>query len=91
MAEGCTVAAYNLATGEKIWETELKAVPGAGSFGLYGNRVNMKLERGAVCVAGQESCGDYVEVLRRTTGERLAYRVFSEGYGGNRRTIPPKE
>ena len=85
---GCTVLAYDLTTGKKRWETELKAV-GRVSHRGYWNRVNLHVGRwdqvdsegeGNVEVVGRESYGDYIEVLDRRTGTLLAHKVYRQGF-----------
>ncbi|HEX8340484.1 MAG TPA: hypothetical protein VF624_06205 [Tepidisphaeraceae bacterium] len=84
--QGCTVTAYDLDSGEKLWETKLNAIPPASHSG-YSNYVTMGLGRlggteeegeGVVSITGRESYGDYIEILDRTTGKVLAHRVYPQ-------------
>jgi hypothetical protein len=86
---GCTVAAYDLTTGKKLWETKLNAV-GTPMHSAYSNRVTMGLSslhdldkegEGIVSITGRESFGDYVEVLDRGSGAILAHKVYRQGFG----------
>jgi hypothetical protein len=74
---GCVLAAYDLATGKRLWSTELKAV-GSFDHSLHVNRINMRVFRGddVVWIAGSESSGNYVEIVDARTGRILAHRVF---------------
>jgi glucose dehydrogenase len=86
--QGCTVFAYDLTTGKKMWETKLNAVPKVGHT-AYRNQVTMELSsfaelgkegEGAIKIVGRESFGDYVEVLDRATGKVLAHKVYRQGF-----------
>ena len=86
---GCTVAAYDLTTGKKLWETKLNAV-GTPLHSAYFNRVTMGLSslpeldkegEGIVSITGRESFGDYVEILDRNSGKVLAHKVYRRGFG----------
>jgi hypothetical protein len=72
---GGWIVAYDLITGETLWQTRLRAVNLAIHSG-YSNEVNLRLLDGVVHVLGHEGAGDYQEILDRKTGERLAYRAF---------------
>lgn len=72
---GGWIVAYDLITGERLWQTRLKAV-NLGMHSAYRNQVNLRLREDVVHVLGHEGDGDYEEILDRKTGERLAYRVF---------------
>ncbi len=91
---GCTVIAYNLNTGEKLWETALHhAQPGGATS--YANFVKLRMSnageiRGgiagdAIIVSGSESFCDYTEVLDSHTGESLALKNYRVGFGGPER------
>jgi hypothetical protein len=91
-SSGCTVAAYDLTAGKKLWQTKLNAVD-LTAHSAYSNRVTMALSgghgpdeegEGAVLITGQESFGDYVEVLDRASGAVLAHRVYRQGFGRGR-------
>jgi hypothetical protein len=86
---GCTVAAYDLTTGKKLWETKLRAV-GDIDHSKYSNRVTMGLSsspdldkdgEGIVSITGRESLGDYIEILDRASGKVLAHKVYRKGFG----------
>lgn len=86
---GCTVTAYDLTNGEKIWERKLKAV-GEPSHSAYRNEVTMALRslagvdqkgEGSVAITGRESYGDDVEILDQKTGTLLAHKIYRQGFG----------
>jgi len=88
-SSGSTVAAYDLTTGKRLWETKLNAV-GNPSHSAYGNKVTMGLSslhdldkegEGIVSITGRESFGDYIEILDRSTGKVLAHKVYRQGFG----------
>jgi hypothetical protein len=78
---GCVVAAYDLDNCKEIWRTKLD---GLGTIGheQYRNRVTIDLSDnnrngdGVVSITGNETYGDYVEVLDQKTGRQLAHRVY---------------
>lgn len=88
-SSGCKVAAYDLTSGERMWETELSHEQPAG-HSAYGNNVLIRMSRNkevsdeaegsAVIVTGRESYCDYVEVLDAKTGEMLALKNYRVGF-----------
>jgi hypothetical protein len=85
---GCTVTAYDLSTGKKLWETRLDAV-GCPSHFAYMNQVTMdwsglpeldKEGEGSIKITGRESFGDYIEILDRNTGKVLAHKIYRTGF-----------
>jgi hypothetical protein len=86
---GCTVAAYDLTTGKKLWETKLNAM-GYPGHSAYRNEVTIgvgkvegidKAGEGSVSVYGHETFGDYIEVLDQKTGTLLAHKIYRKGFG----------
>jgi hypothetical protein len=82
ISSGCTVVAYNLATGKKAWAKELEGI-GPIDHSKYRNYVAMSVERHpkikdafALVVTGWEAQGAYVEVIDLMTGEQLANKKF---------------
>jgi hypothetical protein len=82
IATGCTVVAYNLATGKKAWAKELEGIGPVG-HSKYRNYVAMGVERHpkvkdafALVITGWEAHGAYVEVIDLLTGEKLANKKF---------------
>jgi hypothetical protein len=77
---GCTIAAYDLNDGSLRWKTELKGVNEELAHLGYVNKVTMGLSSRFVSITGQESYGDYVEILDRKTGALRAHKVYRKGY-----------
>lgn len=86
---GCNVSAYDLDSGERIWETTL-AHEKPGGHSAYRNLVLIRMSRknevideaegSSVIVTGRESYCDYVEVLDAKTGEMLALKNYRVGF-----------
>ena len=87
---GCTVMAYDLASGKQLWQTELHQSQPKGHSG-YRNFASIRISsegeaRGekkgaAIVITGKESYVDYVEVLDRQTGDSLAIKEYRVGFG----------
>ena len=82
ISTGCTVVAYNLATGKKAWAKALEGI-GETNHSKYRNYVAMTVERHpkvkdafALVITGWEAHGAYVEVIDLLTGEQLANKKF---------------
>lgn len=87
---GCTVAAYDLNNGKKLWETKLNAA-GTGVHSAYWNQVTMGLSNspdnegdGIVSITGREEFGDYIEILDQKTGRVLAHKRYRTAFGTKR-------
>jgi hypothetical protein len=88
-AAGCTVIAYDLATGKEQWRSKLHQAQPQGHSG-YGNLVSVRIsskgeggeeaEDSAIVIVGNESYCDYTEVLDRETGESLAIKNYRVGF-----------
>ncbi len=81
---GGDIAAYDLTTGKRLWQTRLEAA-GYIQHSAYMNLINMSMserpnEDPVVWITGQETYGDYMEVLDAKTGTRLAHRLFRQGW-----------
>jgi hypothetical protein len=76
---GCSVAAHDMTTGKERWKTELTGL-GPISHLKYSNQMTMefggKEDPEALVLTGQESAGNYVEVLDQKTGRMLAHKVY---------------
>jgi hypothetical protein len=89
-ANGCSVAAYDLKTGKKLWTQSVQGIGPIPHF-AYQNRVILAVEKHptadawAVVVTGWESAGRYVEVLDPRTGKQLANKTFD----GPREKVAP--
>jgi len=82
---GCAIAAYDLGTGKRLWETPLEVV-GPVEHSAYRNEINLGLPFGpygkdqVLCVTGHESYGDYRVILDMKTGESIAQKVYRKGW-----------
>lgn len=72
---GCAVAAYDLDTCKELWRTKLEGL-GNISHEQYRNRVTMDLSNNDVSIRGNETYGDYIEVLDQKTGKQVAHKVY---------------
>ncbi len=79
-ASGCTLVAYDLKTGQRLWRTALR---GLGPIGhsRYRNEVDLTAADGVVTVYGRESAGRYVERVDAKTGRTLEHRIYPAGGG----------
>lgn len=86
---GCTVVAFDLESGKKLWGVGLHHQKPKGHSG-YANIVSLRLSNAgeiaegkagaAVIITGSESYCDYVEVLDSETGESLAIKEYRVGF-----------
>jgi hypothetical protein len=58
-----------------LWEVRLWGILYV-NHSFYINRVRLELKDNVVVVYGREDGGDYVECLDKSTGRRIAHRVF---------------
>lgn len=87
---GCTVLAYDLASGKKLWQTDLHHAKPHG-HSAYANYVTIRMSHAgeikdgiagaAIVITGMESYCDYVEVLDRQAGTSLAIKNYRTGFG----------
>ena len=77
IATGCEILAVDLTDGSVAWSTHLK---GAGpiSHSEYRNRINLVLADGKVTIYGNESGGQYIEILDVKTGEMISNTLGSK-------------
>lgn len=89
-ATGCRLKAYDLLTGETLWESEeLSGFDGVG-HSAYRNQVTLRASqvneipgeiRGdSLVVTGHESYGDYVTIVDRESGKILASKIYRKGF-----------
>lgn len=71
-SSGCSIVAYHLRHGE-TWKTPLWGIGPLGQS-MYANRVNMKLDGNHLIVFGDESAGQYIELLDIQTGRLVGKR-----------------
>jgi hypothetical protein len=71
-SSGCSIVAYHLQQGE-LWKTPLWGIGRLGQS-MYTNRVNMKLDGDNLIVFGDESAGQYIELVDVWTGRVVGRR-----------------
>jgi hypothetical protein len=80
-SSGCTLVAYDLKTGKKLWGQNLEGL-GPIDHTKYRNRVALAVEKHptakawGVVATGWESAGRYLEVLDPKTGKQLAHKKY---------------
>ena len=74
-SRGGTVVAHDFKNGKQLWMTKLEAAGKCAHF-AYSNRIYLRLASDAIEIAGEETCGNYAEVLDRATGKQLAHQKF---------------
>ena len=70
-ATGCEIRAVDLAEGTTLWSTQLKGV-GPVEHSKYRNRINLSLSDGKITIYGNESSGQYIEILDLKSGETIS-------------------
>jgi hypothetical protein len=75
ISSGCALAAHDLVTGKLLWRRHLIGI-GPTAHSKYRNRVNLEIVDGFVVARGEESHGNYVEVLEVETGVRVWHKRF---------------
>jgi hypothetical protein len=93
---GCTVSAYDLHSGKKLWSTQLHGERPKG-HSAYSNFVWMRMSDpneavgeangAAIVVTGAESYCDYAEILDSETGASLALKIYRVGFGSPPATV----
>ena len=79
ISDGCTLAAYAVADGHRLWSVQLT---GAGPIGhsKYFNRVQLRLIGGNPVVFGSEAASRYIEVREAATGALASNRKLPAEY-----------
>lgn len=77
MAAGTIVTAYDLRTGDRMWQTGLRGV-GPVVHSIYLHDEQLRLERGRLVAIGWELGGRWVEVLDPVSGRDLGNRLLGE-------------
>ena len=73
---GCAVVAYELKNKKQLWKTDLKGLGPIDHF-RYSNSVNLEIiNNDAVRVFGNESAGQYLEIVNLKTGKMVGHRVY---------------
>jgi hypothetical protein len=79
IATGCSLVAFDLKAGKKLWDAPLKGI-GPTSHSKYRNAVRLEsVDVNVVAVYGKESHGRYVEIVDRKTGKTVGHKVFADG------------
>lgn len=73
---GCQVVAYDVVTGQPFWERRLKGI-GPRIHSRYRNQVIISISDDFLWIHGQESFGNYTEVLDAKTGRCVGHRVYN--------------
>jgi len=77
-SSGCSVVAFDLKTKKQLWKTSLKGLGPISHFG-YSNSVNMEIiNNDAVRVFGNETAGQYLEIVDLKTGKTLGHRKYKK-------------
>jgi hypothetical protein len=71
----CTVVAIDLHTGQRLWNTPLKAA-GCPGHSRYRNQVNLETDGKVVTVRGNESHGRYIEFVDCLTGKTVGHKKY---------------
>ena len=76
ISTGCMLLAVDLKSGKPIWKTNLKGC-GQIEHSKYSNRVAFEVEKDVAIVHGNETSGQYIEIVDLATGKILANRQFN--------------
>jgi hypothetical protein len=75
---GCAVVAYDLKNRKQLWKTDLKGL-GPIPHSRYSNAVNLEIiNNDAVRVFGNESAGQYLEIVDLKTGKTVGHRTYKK-------------
>jgi hypothetical protein len=81
MSSGCQVKGYDLKSGKRLWETQLKGL-GPIAHSKYYNRVFMRFEGKDLVIYSKESAGRYREAVDPKTGKTVRSTVFENKQAG---------
>lgn len=75
---GCALVGYDLKAQKQLWKTNLKGLGDIAHFG-YSNSVNLDvINNDAVRVFGNESAGQYLEIVDLKTAKTVGHRTYKE-------------
>ncbi len=75
---GCTLIACDLKTGKQLWKTPLQGL-GPIPHSRYSNSVNLEIiNSDAVRVFGDESAGQYLEIVDLKSGKTVGHRRYKK-------------
>ena len=73
---GCSVIACDLKQKKQLWKTDLKGL-GPIPHSRYANSVNLEfIDNATVRVFGNESAGQYLEIVDLKTGKTVGHRTY---------------
>ena len=77
-SSGCAVVAYDLKNKKQLWKADLKGIGPIDHF-RYSNSVNLEIvNNDAVRVFGNESAGQYLEIVDLKTGKTVGHRNYKK-------------
>ncbi len=75
---GCSVVAFDLKNKKQLWKTDLKGLGPIDHF-RYSNSVNLEvINNDAIRVFGNESAGQYLEIVDLNTGKTVGHRTYKK-------------
>jgi hypothetical protein len=75
---GCSIIAYDLKKQKQLWKTALKGLGPIAHF-RYSNSVNLEIiKNDVVRVFGNESAGQYLEIVDLKTGKTVGHRQYKK-------------
>lgn len=75
---GCSIVAFDLKKQKQLWKTALKGLGDISHF-RYSNSVNLTIiNNDAIQVFGQESAGQYLEIVDLKTGKTVGHRTYKK-------------
>ena len=75
---GCSVVAFDLKNKKQLWKTDLKGLGPIDHF-RYSNSVNLEIiNNDAVRVFGNESAGQYLEIVDIKSGKTVGHRTYKK-------------
>ena len=80
-ASGCHLIAVDLNTGKQLWASSLDGI-GPVNHSQYQNQINLRIHQGQITVLGNESFGQYIEMVDLKTGQTKSNKA---GTGQNQR------
>jgi hypothetical protein len=77
ISSGCSIGAYSLETGAKLWDTGLEGL-GPVSHSKYSNTVQLEVMGDVLVVRGYEAYGKYIECLAAKTGKAVYHEKLEK-------------
>jgi hypothetical protein len=77
-SSGCSVVAFDLKNQKQLWKTRLQGLGPIAHF-RYSNSVNLEvINNDAVRVFGNESAGQYLEIVDLKTGKTVGHQKYKK-------------